>query len=297
MLEAWVISSVVASIGLALMSLFNEYFRLNPIHLVFWLRIFVCAALIPVIAQLSPPLSLAFYIATLISVFCFSYFDFIFYSQAIKSGAGMITRFEGLVVGVTFFLWLIIEPSVVASYFENPVRGAGILASLAGSIYFALRMKGCSITVHALKEMGPALILSGIGVTCGKIAMDNSDFHSGVWYYAFIQSFLSLLLYISVLHSPPLSRYFKISGRRYSSERRILLGAIGLSIIWFMNVIFKYYAIAEVENPAYVTIIGLTSPFWVLLVYFLVGRSESANVKAGLGLVICAIMLVAFAHL
>ena len=177
------------------------------------------------------------------------------------------------------------------------MRGAGIIVSMAAGIYFALKMRRCYLTFSALKDMAPALFLAGLGIVFGKLAMVHSGYHEGVWYYTFSQSFLAVFIYAAVIKVPALSGRFGIVQGQRVFDRRVMIAALCLSAGWLMHTITKYYAITEVENPAYVTIIGLTAPFWVLLVYKTVGRREEADIYAGIGLVFSAAALVFFAYL
>jgi len=251
MFEIWIIFAILAAIAQAANPLINEYFKVGSLHLLFWLRLFVGISLLPILFILPPPTDPIFYLSVAGAIACFSYFDLVYFKQAAESGAGMITRFEGLVVAITFVVWLLVDP---------------------------------------------ALFVAGLGIVFGKTAMVHSDYHNGVWYYLLGQCLMALVIYGAVLKVPALAGQFKLEGKTLW-DRRVMLAALVMSVSWIIHAITKYYAITEVENPAYVTIIGLTAPFMVVGFYALIGRREQTDVWSGLGLVICAILLVCFAHL
>ena len=55
--------------------------------------------------------------------------------------------------------------------------------------------------------------------------------------------------------------------------------------------VFKNYAMVYVPNPAYQAAIGLTAPLFVALFYLLVKHREEGDVKNGMGVVACAVLL------
>ncbi len=210
----------------------------------------------------------------------------------------MVTRFEGLVVGITFLMWLVIDPALVVHYTHEPIRAGGILLSLVGSIYFALKLRHCEISYSTLRGMLPALVLAGLGIVFGKLAMVHSDYHSGVWYYALFQSVLVLSVYVTIMTVPALAKLFPNEAVRQNFfDKRLLIAAAFLSVGWLIHTPAKYFAISDVKNPAYVTVIGLTSPLWILLIYRLIGRREKVDIFSGLGIVFCAVLLVIFTQL
>ncbi len=294
-IEPWIFFAVLAALSWAGNSLVNEYFQIRSLHLLFWMRLFVVLALIPVVLQFDPPTDPIFYLMLAGTVVCFAYADVIYFKKAADSGAGVVTRFEGLMVPIVFVFWILLDPMLMLRYLETPVRSAGILAALSGGVYFALRLRHCDFSFPVLKAMTPALLAGGMGVVFGKIAMSHSDYHSGVWYYSFLQSLSVLIVYAVVLGIPKISKRFAVEKLEDSLfSKRTIIAAACIAIGWSIHVPSKYYAITDVENPAYVSVIGLTAPFWVLLIYRLLKRREDGDIMSGIGIVFCAILLIIF---
>lgn len=70
-----------------------------------------------------------------------------------------------------------------------------------------------------------------------------------------------------------------------------------MAVLHICASIMKYYGISLAENPAYITMIGFTTPLWVLLAYYLVKRKEPADVISGLGIVGSVALFIFFVQL
>ena len=297
-MEFWIVFALITAFAQAAVPLINEYFKVRSIHLLFWMRVMTSIALLPVVLFVPWPDNPLFYVFTLASALIFAYADIIYVGLAATIGAGVVSRIEPLSVGLTFLLWLVVAPMMISDYLDQPLRGGGIIFAFVGSLYFALRLQNCTLSREALRRLLPMIILVAFGVVSAKMAMDSSPTFSGVIYYALIQSVFVLVVYILALNIKPLAIRFEGLGHSISlKDKRVLLAGFCMGVNWMIGVPSKQYAFSLVENPAYVTLIALTSPLWVLAVYRLVGRREEADVKSGLGLVICAAALVVFTQL
>ncbi len=296
---SWIFFALIAAITLSFSPLIGEYFKVRSLYLLFWMRLFCALVMLPVAMIVPAPDNLLFYLYVMASAVCFGYADVIFIGLAGRIGAGPVSRIEPLSVGVTFLLWLVVSPTLAVSYVEQPVRGAAIMLSLAGSLYFASRLRYCTVSRAALVEMMPVVISASIGVIMAKLAMDASAPLAGVVWYAMIQTATVWVLYCARLGYLQLRGGMEEEPFDFSRifDRRVLLAGAVISLNWLLHVPSKQYAFSLVENPAYVTMIALSAPLWVILFYRLAGRQEKADIWSGLGLLACAALLVAATRL
>lgn len=204
---------------------------------------------------------------------------------------GAITRLIPLNVLVTFVMWIVIDPDVLYGYLDNPVQGAGIVAATCGAVFFAMRMQKNPVSRHALRALGPVILMSGMGVVFAKIALDQADMHSGVFGYMVVQAFFMILIFgalEAVWHPVPRA----VFAGRVAIQTGFLMGLNSVA-----HLIFKSYAYQLVANPAYVSVVILTTPLWVLLYYRLVKKQVVGDIKAGLAVVVCAAALIYFVGL
>lgn len=298
MIPGWIFFALLAALAQAAAPLVSEHFKARALDILFGGRVLVALVTLPVVLSLPVPQDPVFYLLVVCTAAVFSASDLIYFARAIDTGAGAVTRIEGLVVGVTFILWTAITPSLLLNYFHEPLRFAGIALSLAGSVYFTLRLRRCELNARLLRSMAPMILLGALGIVFGKSAMAHAPQHSAVWYYTFLQSMLVLSIYGAIMTSRRLARYFPaLAGQKALPPGRMVFAALCMGACWAVHTPAKYYAISVVENPAYVTVIGLTAPLWVMLAYRLVGRREQGDVRSGLGIVFCAFLLVVFTQL
>lgn len=296
---SWVGVSILMALFAALIHLISQYFKVQAIHLLFWLRTVSVMCAIPILFLVTPPAALAYYIHVIIASVMYAYVDVLVIGLAAKSGAGIVTRLKPLGVVVTFILWTVITPELMTSYVEDPVQFIGISASIMIGIYFTLRLRDCPFSWSALKIMALPILLSGIAVMFSKAAMNNAgNLHSGVYYYPLVQGVTIWLCYAIILAVPVFRKYvpdFDFESRLFS--RKVLLAGVLAGVAHLVSTIMKYYGISLAENPAYVTMIGLTAPLWVMIVYRLVGHEEEADTRSGFGVVLAVALLVFFTHL
>ncbi len=290
---SWIFFALVAAVSQAALPLMNEYFQVRSIYLMFWMRALVLIAISPLIFVFTPPEDPLFYLFVFMSGCIFAYFDLVYIGLGASKGAGAVTRIEPLSVGATFLMWLMFAPALLGEYMSSPLRSGAILLAFAGSIYFGLRLRHCEISRDTLRQMALPIVLGALGIILGKLAMDHSEVGSGVAYYCLVQTFTAFSIYVIILNTPILARLDpNVHLKASLFDKKLLIAGGCIALNWLIHTPSKYYAIDQVENPAYVTVITLTSPLWVLLVYKLIGRREKADITSGLGIVFCALILV-----
>ncbi len=294
---SWIGLALVAAVSLAGFFLVNEIFRVRALHLLLWMRLIAFLACLPFLFVFPWPQDPVFYLLMLCSAAIFSASDVAAIGMAGKNGAGSVSRIEPLTVGVTFLLWCALSPQTIGEYMASPLRAFGIVGSLLGGLYFALRLRHCEISRETLRVMAPFILSGAVGITIGKTAMSLVPPPAGVYYYALLQCGLSVVFYSAAIKIPAFSRRIPDFGSTSDlfARRTVLAGLCG-SAIWLVHTPSKYAAISMVENPAYVTMIGLTAPLWVLLIHGIMGKKERADVVSGLGIVACAALLVLFSR-
>ena len=289
----WVILAFIVALAQAGLVLTNERFQVRPIHLLWWMRLISALALAPAAWFVPWPTDGHYYLYVALSGLVFAYTDLYVIGLAARSGAGVVTRLEPLIVGATFLLWTAMMPSLAMKYLHEPIHTVGIVLALLGGTFFALRLRHCVVSRAALRTFMPVIVLSAIGIVFGKLAMNHTTPKEGAFYYTFLQACLVWVIYTVAMVLPAVRRRIPDLGLESSMrDRRALLAGLAAGFFWLIATPVKWLAIAHVENPAYVSLIGMTQPFWVLLVYRFSKRQESADIWSGLGIVACAILLV-----
>ncbi|MFN3826680.1 MAG: hypothetical protein ACK4NR_03540 [Micavibrio sp.] len=288
---SWVSLAVVAAIFQAAMPLVSEHFKVNTMHMIVWLRIISVAAVSPLVMLYGLPSDPIYYLSIVGVIIMVAVTDLIYFGSAARNGAGVTTRVQPFEVFATFFLWTIVTPSLMQSYFDTPWRSLWMILALSGCVYFALRMQHHDISRRTFRTMLPVIGLGALMIVLSKTAMNHSPPHSGVYGYIFLQGMGVLLVYGILM------RFWPAKFPTMRKDKAVLKAGLFMAICSLGHLFSKYYAFKMVVNPAYVTVVGLTAPLWVWLYYKLVKRPDNDDVVAGFGVVICAVVLIILTRL
>ncbi|MDB5491457.1 MAG: putative rane protein, partial [Micavibrio sp.] len=200
-----------------------------------------------------------------------------------------ITRLIPLNVIVTFFMWIVIQPDVLNGYMAEPLRAAGIFAAMLGAVIFAMRLQDQPVSRHAIRALGPVILMSGLGVVFAKIALDSAGVasqHSAVFGYMTVQAFFMILIFGA------LETFWQPVPRAVFTGRVAMQTGFLMGLNTIVHMVFKSYAYQSVENPAYVSAVILVTPLIVLLYYKLFKGQTVGNLKAGFMILLCAAVMV-----
>lgn len=302
--HGWAWFSLVSAIFSAGFYLVNQYWRMPGDMLVFTMRIMIVVLMTPFVTQLNWPQDPRFYMAVLITVIAGTSADVRTFNASAKFGAGMVSRLMPVTVLAAFFLWFFIRPALLFEYLAHPWLTAGILLSLGGCVYFAMRLNRCEVSRSAMVFMAPALAGYTCSTVMNKYSMDfgagAGDFAGVVYGYMYVQSLIALLLvgpYVLWTRRHPvqatLVNALPVPARPALKLRPLLIASVVAAFIWISHMVFKNYAVAYSESPSYQAAINLTAPVMIAMVYRMVGHREETDVRAGMGIVAAALLLVA----
>lgn len=185
--SSWILFAILAAFVSAIMSLATEYFKIQALHLMFWVRAF-SFFLLSILPFILPwPTEPLYYVFVVLASVIFAFVDLYIFGLIAKSGAGIVTRLQPLQVVGTFIIWTAITPGLAVSYIESPLRACGIAGALAMGAYFTIRLRHCEISWSSLKIMALPIIMASIAIVFSKTAMGYAgDLHSGVYYYPYV---------------------------------------------------------------------------------------------------------------
>jgi hypothetical protein len=286
----WALFSLIAAVFSAGFFLVNQYLR-QPGHLlVFWMRLLVVLCLSPLAAGLELPANPRFYLAVLVTVFVGTFSDIRTFNACTVYGGGVVSRVQPLTVWGTFLLWLAVDPGMISAYAARPFNTAGILAALAGCVYFAMRLEKCKITRAAFLYVLPALCGYTLTNVLNKYAMGLGSLDGAVYGYMYVQSALAVLL-IGAYSLWAEAKGARIPPVKPWATKEMLAATLIAGFSWICHMIYKNYAMAFTPNPSYQVAINLTTPVFIEGFYYLAKHREEADVKSGMGIVACAALL------
>jgi len=291
----WVVCSLFAAIFAAGTFLANQYYKLPGHHLVLVMRIFILIGMLPFMGMIAWPSNIDFYIAVSATAILAALGDIRIHNITAMHGGGVTARLQPTMIWVAFVLWIVVEPSMLEKYLNEPIKAAGIIASLIACVYFATRLKKCHVSRDVFFKILPAVIGFGVNMVLAKYALDRSDLHGGVFAYMVVQCLAAIpVLIIAEQYTarankdPNRPHLFAIDWRACFKPGVVLAG------LWIAHMIAKNYGNSFAENPAYVAAVILTAPVFIALYYKLVKHEESGDVSSGFGIVLSTIILTIF---
>lgn len=286
---SWVGLSLGAALTAAVMPVMHKKIRAERLSMMFWLRVVMLLIVLPVLAFTGLPEKPAFYAATFVTAFIWAYADLSSIRASEEYGAEVITRLIPLNVLVTFFMWIALDPATQGSYLDVPLKGLGILAATCAAVFFAMHLQKGPVTREHLRAFGPVILMSGMGVVYAKIALDSApSLHSGVFGYIALQAFLMIIIFGA------LEAVWNPVPRAVFAGRVAMTSGLLMGINTVAHMIFKCYGYQLVENPAYISVVILTTPLWVMLYYRIVKKQIVGDMKAGTLVVLSALALLGF---
>ncbi|TAL38958.1 MAG: hypothetical protein EPN97_03200 [Alphaproteobacteria bacterium] len=290
----WVLFSVVSAVFGGGFYLVNQYLR-QPGHLlVFWMRVIIVLCMSPFMRYVRLPDDPKFYLAVLVTVFVGTFSDIRSFNASSQYGGGVVARVQPLTVWGTFLLWFLFEPASLGAYLDRPVNAAVILVALLGCVFFSMRLNKCEITRGAFIYMLPALLGYTLTNALNKYAMGRGNLEGAVYGYMYAQSVIAVVsigIYSLWRQARPVAAGAATPGPQSWVRQELLAASLIAAMTWICHMIYKNYAMAFTPNPSYQVAIGLTTPVFIAIFYYFVQHREQADVKSGMGIVACAVLL------
>jgi len=286
--HGWIYAAFCSTVISAFMMLVNQIFKQNGGPMVLLFRFFVFASLLPFTFLVAPPESWKFYAAIAAAALSGGIADIRILNITAKYGGGMASRLNPLAIFTTFPIWFFFDNDLLQNYIQNPLKSAGIIATLIGGVYFSSRFRKCEINKNAIIDYLPCLFGYTIASIAAKIAAtQGGDRNSILLFYMFGQSLFLIpivSLYMAVFDkkSLALAKIF---------NKQVLLAAFAFAFFWMASMLFRVTSLMTVPNPAYITVIGLLTPVIIAMIYRIVKHKEDGDVASGFGIVLCAMLM------
>lgn len=264
----------------------QERFKLPGFTMAYLSKAACVLLALPFVLYFGAPTSPLFYMILVAQALLWVISDVIFFNTINKVGAGMVSRILPSSVIITFFLWFLIDPGTLDKYLSTPYLSAGVVAALAASIYFAMRLKHCPISWAAVRMIWFVIFAAVVGPLAIKLLLGQSSFKQGPFAYVFFEGLFMLTLWSAYyLWKRPVEAAVMFS-------REALIGGAIVGGFSFLMLVTNAAALYLVDNPGLLPAIKFTDSFIILLFYKLTGRKEESDVLAGIGIVACAALII-----
>lgn len=281
----WLVYALIAVIGASAMPIIQNQMKAESIPMLLWCRVFTLVLLTPWLFTIDWPDNPAFYAVAFGFGMVVTYSDYLFFNFVRTNNPAIAMRIMKSSALLTFFLWLAIDPRLVASYQQEPIRASIIILALVGAVIAAGRMKKCTVSMGAIYSLWPVFIVASVYPVLSKYVLIGSAPFDGAVATLLVQCMAvigtTLVLQKVRRLAPPAT---------YTATASIQAGA-ALSLASVIAGLCSLMAFQMAANPAYASVILFLSPVLVALYGHLRGQPDHSDQRAGFALVLAAAII------
>lgn len=282
----WAFFGLTAASFSAIFMLIQERLKINGFAMAFWNKAGCAIFTLPAALYFGFPDNWVFYAIIFGTAILWLISDVYFFETIPKVGAGTVSRVLPVSIIISFFLWFAFDPALLAKYLSEPVKSGALILTLCASVYFATRLRHCKISWEAVRLLWFVIVASVAGPILMKLITQQVSIEKGPFAFVFSEAlFMVTCWFIWYFIKKPVPKEVLFS--KAAAKGGILIGSVSC-----LMVLSNFAATAYVDNPALVPAVKFTDTIIILIAYKFMGRKEEADVKAGLGIVICAAVII-----
>lgn len=287
-LSSWFIIALVGSLFQAAFVETNRIFRADARLLNFWHVVFVLLLFVPLIPYMSWPSGQLFYVLAFIVAFGMGISTQILFGLARNHNGRVSSMYMPLEVVFAFALWTTFYPAAADEYAHDPYTQTGIFLAFCIFSISLLLIRRSDIGWNSFMFVIPVAIFFALRTVFSKVAMIGAG--EGVISHALTFAFL---IYLGIL---PLSAFLVRANGGFSTFGQLPPLKASFLCAFFALVSFLCFTISVTvaANPAYVPLVFMMVPVWLLILHLVTGVRDDASPLAGLTMVAGAAILLWF---
>ncbi len=282
----WAVFALICASMSALMLIIPERAQVDGFAMAFWNKVAAFIFMVPLVLWNGLPQQWEFYALVATQALLWVVSDVIFFRAIPKVGAGVVSRILPISVILTFCLWFLFDHELFRQYLGMPMRSLLVCAALCGSVYFAMRLKKCEVSWAAVRMIWFVLFAATVGPLMYKIITRYTDIQQGPFAFVLFEAAIMIPIwcaYYTWRRPVPINVMFSGRVLKYGA----LIGGVSSLVA-----ISKFAAMHYVDNPGLVPAVKYTDAIMIMGYYKMTGRTEKADVIAGLGIVGCAAAII-----
>lgn len=282
----WAVFGLTAASLSAIFMLVQERLKIDGFAMAFWNKVGCAIMMLPAVLYFGFPEGWLFYAILCGTALLWVVSDVHFFSAIPKVGAGTVSRVLPLSIIITFFLWFAFDHALLQKYLEEPVRSSLLVMTLCASVFFATRLRHCKISWHAFRLLWFVICASIVGPILLKLITQQVSIEKGPFAFVFCEALFMVtcwIIWYAVRRPVPKEVLFS----KKAAKAGILVGFISGGMV-----ASNFAAMMYVDNPALVPAVKFTDTIIILIAYKLTGRKEEADVVSGLGIIVCAAVII-----
>lgn len=280
----WLVAALVGSVMTAHQAELNRQYQQCGYRLTLWRTLMIAAIWCPLALMQTWPDDVWFYAAAIFSGVGMLAGGTITSNLAAEHNGRVAVLHMPLKALLVFVVWLMIHEPARDHVWEHPERLPLILLCLCvmvGALVFFRRNDASWLT---LRKVLPVVVLYGAADITTRLVIPADQLQERLIIFLFIMSGVCALCGALVWPWRP-RRKLPLAPAR-------MMEAAGLSAVGsVVNHVCFFSALVLAPSPAYVSMILLLAPVWLLILHRMKGIKDDASPVAGTVLVVAAIML------
>jgi hypothetical protein len=286
MIPLWAVLGLLAALLSTAIPLIQERMKGDGFAIAFWVKVSAVVLTAPAAFYFGIPSEPKFYMTLAATALLWCVSDVIYFRAVPLAGAGVVSRLLPSAVLISFVLWFFVDTTLLDKYLSNPALSSLIVGVLLLATFFAVMVKRDPVSWQGVRLVWFVIFAACVGPVIDKLSLGYAPVRQAPYAFMFFQGLMMIGfwgLYYAIKKPLPLNVLFSPAQMKTG-------GAIGL--VGTIVLTLKTVALADVEQPAYLSVLLFTDALWIILYYRLIGKHESSNIWAGLGIVGCAIALI-----
>lgn len=228
--------------------------------------------------------------------------DWMFYGAAMFGGMAMIIGFTiqndlankhngrvailhmPLKAVVVFAIWAAIDPVARGHVFEQPLITAGVVGCLALMVGALAEFRKNDVSWSSFRAVLPVVAVYAMGDILARLAIQPVNLQDRLVVFLFVVAATSSIVSLLVWPWRPKPELPLFDKKLMQASFRAAMGGTANQVCFFMALVLG-------PSPAYVSMVVLLTPVWLLVYHRWAGIKDDANPIAGTLVVIAAVLL------
>ncbi|RYG59416.1 MAG: hypothetical protein EON60_10505 [Alphaproteobacteria bacterium] len=257
----------------------QEGFRLN-----FWRMLMAACFWLPLSLLEKWPLEWTFYGAAMFGGVAMI-IGFTIQNELANKHNGRIAILHGPIKAVfVFILWAMIDPIARAHVLQAPLVTIGVVGCLATMVLALAQFRKNDVSWTSFRAVLPIVVLYGMGDVLARLAITPDVLHERLVVFLFVVAATSSIVSLLIWPWRPKPELPMVDRKLIKDSFRAAAGGMANQVCFFMALVLG-------PSPAYVSMVVLLAPVWLLIYHRWAGIKDDANPIAGTLLVFAAVVL------
>lgn len=288
MITSWMLFALIGSLFQAGFVEANRVFKVDGRVLNFWHVIIILILFLPAIPYMAWPSDRMFYVLALIVAFGMTISMQILFNLARNHNGRVSSMYLPLEVVVTYGLWMTFFPDSITSFQNSFIAQNGTYLAFCLFSIALLLIRRNDIGWTAFMAVIPVAIFFAIRAVLTKVALMDvgPDIIGHTLTFTFV-------IYLGIL---PFAAFLLNAEGGFGKKASLppIKASIMCAFFAVASLVFYVIGVHQAANPAYVTMIFMLVPVWLLVLHILTGVRDDASPWAGMVMIAGAMILIWF---